>query len=89
MADDPKFRASSSWKDVTTFQPTRPPLIWSIEAKARAVWKGVAKVVEVVATRPIFSVIGDRAARSDRGSSESLSRRPSVPLGTSIIGKAT
>ena len=32
----PKFSAASGLEVVTTFQPARPPLIWSSEAKRRA-----------------------------------------------------
>ena len=34
----PKLNASCSLQDVTTFQPTRPSLMWSSEANLRATW---------------------------------------------------
>ncbi len=34
-------KASVSNMEVTTFQPIRPPLMWSREANRRAAWKGV------------------------------------------------
>ena len=36
MAASPKLWASSTFDEVTIFQPARPPLIWSSEAKRRA-----------------------------------------------------
>jgi hypothetical protein len=32
----PKFSAASGFEVVTMFQPARPPLMWSSEAKRRA-----------------------------------------------------
>ena len=36
----PKFIAASGLEVVTTFQPARPPLMWSSEANFRATWYG-------------------------------------------------
>ncbi len=52
------------------FQPARPPLIWSREAKRRATWNGASNVVEAVATRPIRSVTMASADSSVNGSNE-------------------
>jgi hypothetical protein len=35
-----KLKASDAADEVTTFQPTRPPLIWSRVANIRATWNG-------------------------------------------------
>ncbi len=53
---NPKFSAASGFEVVTRFQPARPPLIWSSDAKRRAIMKAGSKVVEAVnaaATVPI------------------------------------
>ena len=39
----PKFSAASGLEVVTRFQPARPPLIWSSEAKRRAIVIGLAR----------------------------------------------
>jgi hypothetical protein len=36
----PKFSAEPSSHEVTTFQPARPPLMWSSEANWRATLNG-------------------------------------------------
>ncbi len=55
--------------------PARPPLIWSSEAKRRAMWYGSSKVVEAVAMRPMCSVT---IANADRG--VSVSKEVAVAL---------
>ena len=52
------------------FQPARPPLMWSSEAKRRAMWNGASKVVEPVAIRPICSVTIASADSSVNGSND-------------------
>ena len=52
------------------FQPARPSLIWSSEAKRRATWYGSSKVVDAVAIRPIRSVTIASADSSVIGSNE-------------------
>ena len=52
------------------FQPARPPLMWSREAKRRATWNGWSKVVEAVATSPIRSVTMASAESRVNGSKE-------------------
>jgi hypothetical protein len=36
-SSSPKFSAASGLEVVTMFQPARPPLMWSSEAKRRAI----------------------------------------------------
>src|SRR4030081_1295569 len=51
-----KFFASTSWADVTRFQPARPRLSKSREANWRATRYGWWKLVDVVATNPTWLV---------------------------------
>ena len=55
--------------EVTTFQPARPPEMWSRDASIRAAWNGVKNVEDTVHTRPMRSVaraIADSAVSGSR-----------------------
>ncbi|MNV74857.1 hypothetical protein D3C71_1681090 [compost metagenome] len=54
--------------EVTTFQPMRPPEMWSSDATMRAAWKGVKKVLETVLIRPMRVVARAIAAMAVSGS---------------------
>ena len=62
--------AASGLDVVTMFQPERPLLMWSSEAKRRAMWYGASKVVEPVATSPICVVACDSADSKVKGSND-------------------
>jgi hypothetical protein len=53
---------------VTMFQPARPLLRWSSVAKRRARSHGDEYVVEAVASRPTWLVVGTSAASRSIGS---------------------
>jgi hypothetical protein len=85
----PKLRAASAPAVVTTFQPARPPLTTSADAKRRARLKGSLYVVDAVAISPIFSVAAATAVRSTVGSSFPAGRRPTLPKITGESAKKT
>ena len=85
IGSSPKFRASSSDHDATTFQPERPLLIRSNVANLRARLYGSLYVVDAVVTRPTWLVTMASAGSNVIGSSSTMSRpvRHSEPRGVS------
>jgi hypothetical protein len=63
------LRAAARPAVVTMFQPARPPLTWSREAKRRARLYGSLYVVDAVAISPIRLVAAARMASRTVGSS--------------------
>ena len=86
----PKLRAASAPAVVTMFQPARPPLTWSSEAKRRARLNGSLYVVEAVAISPI-RLGRRRRARSAARSARALpgGRRPMSPHSTGQSARKT
>ena len=71
------------------FQPARPPLTTSSEAKRRARLKGSLYVVDAVAIRPIRLVAIAIAVSSTVGSIAPEGRRPMSPQSTGVSAKKT